>query len=88
MAAIDQATAEATIFLCQCIEMNFRGVLIKPRCHLMLGFFDGHAIDVINLFANRIIIPAEIRSSQNIVIGLAINQRARIAQGIRRNSTR
>ena len=41
MAAIDQALAEAALGFGELVEMDPRGVVIEPRRHHVLGFFDG-----------------------------------------------
>ena len=40
------------------VKVHFRCVLPKSRRHHMLGFFNSHAINMIDLFANLIVTPA------------------------------
>src|SRR5215213_6376026 len=39
--AIDQTAAETVLALGELVEVNARGVLVKPRRYLVLGFLDG-----------------------------------------------
>ena len=55
MAAIDQPPAEAALLGGEQIEMDARGVLIEPRRDHVLGFFDGHAVDMIDLLADLVV---------------------------------
>src|SRR5215469_5752006 len=58
VAAVDQAAAEAALRRRMLVEMDARGVLIEPRCDLMLGLFHGYAVDVVDLLADGIVAEA------------------------------
>ena len=53
--AVDQPAAEAALGLRELIEMDARGILIKPRRDLMLGLLHRHAVDVIDLLPHGVI---------------------------------
>ena len=55
--AVNEAAPEAALRRAELIEMNLCRVLIKPRGQLVLGFFHGHAIDVIDPFADLVVHP-------------------------------
>src|ERR1700719_719084 len=74
--AIDQAAAEPAFAFGKLIEMNTCGVLVKPRGGGMLGFFDGNAVHVIDLFAGFIMIKTVWAAGENRVVGRSINRRA------------
>ena len=48
--------------------MHFRGVLIEPRGDLMLGLLDRHAVDMIDLFADRIILEGIRRTGERPIV--------------------
>ena len=56
--AINEAPAETSLALLMLVEMNPSVVLVEPAGELMLGLLDGHAIEVINLFADLITPPS------------------------------
>src|SRR4051794_15426262 len=68
MAAIDQPPAETVLAHRELIEVDTRGVLIKPRRHLVLGFLHCDAIHMIDLFADVIIAEAVWRARKRKVI--------------------
>ena len=55
MAAIDQPLAEPAFAFGEMIEVDARGVLIKPRRHHVLGVLDRDAGDVIDLLAGLVV---------------------------------
>ena len=57
MPAIDQPAAEAALAFGILVEMDARGVLVEPGRHHVLGFFDRHAVDMVDSFAGFVIVP-------------------------------
>ena len=55
VAAIDQPPAEPGVLGGQAVEMDLGGVLEQARGDLVLGLLDGHAVDVVDLLAHRVI---------------------------------
>jgi hypothetical protein len=55
---IDDAFAETAFRLRVLVEMHFGRILVQTGRHLVLGFFDRHAVDMVDLFADFIIAPA------------------------------
>ncbi len=53
----DNALSEAALGLGVLVEVDFGGILVEPRCNLMLGFFKSHAIDVIDALTGLIVTP-------------------------------
>ena len=82
VAAIDEALAEAAVTGRECVEMHLRGVLEQARRDLMLCLFDRHAVDVIDLLANRIVGPAMGRAGESEIIGRAVDRRTGGAERI------
>ena len=80
MAAIDQAAAEAALAFGELVEMNARGVLVKPCRGHMLGFLDGDAVDVVDALAHFVVAEAMRTAGQHRVIGGRIDDRAGIAE--------
>src|SRR5450759_3241231 len=76
VAAIDQAAAEAALALAELVEMHARGVLIKPRRDLMLGFLHRDAVDMIDFLARFVIAEAMRTAGQHRVIDRSIDRRA------------
>ncbi len=64
MAAIDQSLAEAALLGAERIEVDARGVLIKPGRDLVLGLFDRIAVDVIDLLAYRVVLETIFAASE------------------------
>src|SRR5947208_12039982 len=80
MPAIDQPPSETALALDELVEMNARGILIKPRRDLVLGFLDRHAVDMVNSLADFIIAEAIRAASEREVVSGDIDRRARFAQ--------
>ena len=76
VAAIDQPVAEAAFALGEVVEMNARGVLIKPRRDHVLGVLDRDAVDVIDLLARLVVAEAVRAAGQHGVVGRRIDRRA------------
>ncbi len=72
VAAIDEAAAEPGLALDVLIEMHARGVLEQTGGELMLGFLDGLAVDMIDLLADCVILPAALRARERIVVNFEI----------------
>src|SRR5450830_632035 len=77
MAAIDQAAAEAALALGELVEMDARGILVKPGGDLVLGFFHGDAVEVVDPFAGLVVTEAVRTAGQHRVVGRRTNRRAR-----------
>ncbi len=63
--------------------MDARGVLVKPRRDLMLGFFDRIAVDVIDLLADLVVAEAIGAAGKREIVSRDIERRAGFAQDIR-----
>ncbi len=48
--------------------MHLRGVLVQAGGELVLGFLDGHAVDMVDLLANLVIAPAMAAPGERVVI--------------------
>ena len=77
--AIDQPAAETALGLGKQVEVDARIVLVKPRGHLVFGFFDRHPVDVVDLFADVIVVIAIGAAGKGKIISRDIERRARIA---------
>ena len=88
MAAIDQATAEAALAFGELVEVNLGGVLVQPGGELMLGLFDRHAVDMVDLLARQKIAPAIRRAGQGEVIFARVDHRAGVAELVGRERAR
>src|SRR5215510_5629117 len=73
VSAIDKTTTEPSAAFGELVEMNARGVLIKARRDLVFGFFDSHAVNVVDFFTNFVIAEAMHAPRQHIVIGCGID---------------
>src|ERR1700738_77272 len=82
VAAIDQAAAEAVLALGELVEMNARRVLVEPRRHLVLGFLDCHAVDMVDHLADLIIAPAMRAAGEREVITPHDDDRRGFAEAI------
>src|ERR1044071_9153214 len=78
--AIHQAAAETPFAFGKLVEMDSRGVLIEPRCNLMFGFLNGHAIDVVYFFADLVVTETMRASGQHGVISRRVDMRAASAK--------
>ena len=65
------------------IEVHARGVLIEPRRHLVLGFLDRHAVDVVDLLAGLIVAEAMRRAREREVVVARDDHRAGFAERVR-----
>src|ERR1700735_3751719 len=83
VAAIDQALAEAALLGAVLVEVDARGVLIKPGRDLMLGFFDRVAVDVIDLLADLIVLEVIIATGEREIVSRYVERRAGFTQHIR-----
>ena len=68
VAAVDQAAAEPALAFAELVEMHLRGVLVEARRDLVLGLFDGHAVDVVDPFALGVVAPAIGRAGERDVV--------------------
>ena len=82
MPAIDQAAAEAVLALGELVEVHPRGVLIEPRRHLVLGFLDRHAVDMVDHLADLIIAPAVRAAGEREVVAARDDDRGGFAEAI------
>src|SRR5215472_339319 len=80
MAAIDQASPKSSFAFRELVEMNARGVLIKPRRDLMLGFLDGDAVDVVNSLADVVVAETIGAAGEREVIGGELDRRTSLAE--------
>ena len=67
MPPIDDTAAEAALALSVGIEMNARRIVIKARCHHVFGFFDSHAISVVDALALAVVVE-EARAARLISV--------------------
>ena len=74
MAAIDDAPAEAPVLLRMLVEMDLGGVLIEPRRGHMAGFFDGHAVEMIDPLAGLVVVPEMRAAGQGRVVAREIDR--------------
>ena len=77
--AIGEAAAEARVLAGMGVEMHTRRVLVEARGDLMLGFFDGNAIDVIDFFTDRVVAEAVRTAGKYVVVSRPVDLRARAA---------
>src|SRR6185312_16001100 len=66
--AVDDALAEASLRFGVLIEVHFGRVLVEARRRLMLGFFQGHAVDVVDFFARLVVAPAMRRAREREIV--------------------
>src|ERR1700677_2530607 len=75
MPTIDEPPPEAPLPLAELVEMHLGGVLIKPGRRLVLGLFDGDAVDMIDPLADAIVLEPIVRSAELRIERGAINPR-------------
>src|SRR5262249_58191690 len=80
MPAVDQPPPEPPLALDELIEMNARGVLIKPGRDLVLGFLDRDAVDVIDPLADGVVAETVGAAGEREVIGGDVNRRTGFAE--------
>ncbi len=83
---IDEPPAEALLGLTVLVEMHAGGVLIEARRHLVFGLFDGLAVHVIDLVADRIVFPAAGGAGQRIIVDCELQRRQRFAERVGRDA--
>src|SRR3954469_2492293 len=83
MSAIDQASREAAFRFRELIEMDSRRILIEPRRHLVLGFFDRDAVDMVDFFTDLVVGKAIVAASKSEVVSLDVDGWTRVAQYVR-----
>ena len=69
VAAIDQPAAEPALALAELVEMHLGGVLVEAGREHVLGFLDRHAVDMVDLLADRIIAEAMRRAGEREIVG-------------------
>ena len=69
MATIDEPASEAAFAFTELVEMNARRVLVQPRRHHVLGFFDRHAVDMVDLLADRVVVPRMRAAGKRKIVG-------------------
>src|SRR5271166_5213058 len=74
--AVDEPPAEPPLSLAELVEMNFGGVLVEPGRHLVLGFLDGDAVDMVDSFALSVVLEPIGRTAEGLVERGAIDARA------------
>jgi hypothetical protein len=62
MPAIDEPPPEASLSFGVLVEMHFRRVLVEAGGEHVVAFFNRHAVHMVDLLANLIIVPEEIRA--------------------------
>ena len=72
MAAIDDPFAEPTRLLQDGVKMPLGCILVEPRCDLVLGLFDGHSINMIDLLADLVIFKEMPAPGKNCVVAREI----------------
>src|ERR1700722_17797488 len=80
MPAIDEPPPEAPLPLAELVEMHLGGVLIEPGRRLVLGLFDGDAVDMIDPLAGAIGLRPGLRSAELRGERGAIDRRTRRAE--------
>src|SRR5579884_1284804 len=73
MAAVDQALAESPLAFLEMVEMDARVVLIEPGRHRVFGFFDGDAVQVVDLVAGLVIAAAARAAGKHGVISRSVD---------------
>ena len=73
--AVDEPPAEASLALAELVEMHLGGVLIEPGRRLVLGLFDGDAVDMIDPFAGSVVLEPIGRPAELSVEGGAVDPR-------------
>ena len=83
VSAIDQAAAKAALALGVLVEVDFGGVLPQAGGHHVLGFFHGHAVHMVDLFARLVIVPKMGAARQYRVVfgGVQIRRDHQIGNG-------
>ena len=76
VAAVDQPPAEPALALAVKVEMHLGGVLVEARRDLVLGFFDGDAVDMVDALARRVVAPAIGRTGEREIVGGRVDRRA------------
>src|SRR6516165_10596155 len=72
MPTVDDAATETLVLLYMLIKVHSCRVLIESSCHHMLGFFDCHAVDVIDSFADPVVFPQMQAACKGRVITLHV----------------
>src|ERR1700757_1457231 len=80
---IDQPASETSFALDELVEMNACRVLIKSRSNLMLGFLDSDAVDMVNAFADLIIVKAVRTAGECKVVSREVDRRTSLAEEFR-----
>ena len=80
MPAIDEPAPEAPLPLAELVEMHLGGVLIEPGRRLVLGLFDGDAVDMIDPLAGAIVLEPIGRSAELRIERGAIDPRTGCAE--------
>ena len=80
MPAIDEPPPEAPLPLAELVEMHLGGVLIEPGRRLVLGLFDGDAVDMIDPLAGAIVLEPVRRSAELRVERGAVDRRTSCAE--------
>ncbi len=80
MPAIDEAPPEAPLALTELVEMHLGGVLIESGRGLVLGLFDGDAVDMIDPLAGAIVLEPMRRAGELRIERGAIDPRTGCAK--------
>src|SRR5271166_1060110 len=83
VAAINKAAAKATLSLLVLVKVNPCVILVEPPRKLMLGLFDGHTIEVIDLLANLIIPPSPRAAGKRVAVCVSVERQERGSERLR-----
>src|SRR5271166_7008297 len=74
--AVNESTSEPPLSLAVLVEMHLCGVLVEPGGDHVLGLFDRDPVDVVDAFADGIVLEPVRRPAQRALEGGAVDRRA------------
>ena len=70
--AVDQPPAGRVLGALILVEVDLGGVLIEARGHLVLGLLDGHAVDMVDLLADCVVLERMRRACEGEVVAAEV----------------
>src|SRR5262252_5767588 len=69
MPTIDQPASEPPLSFSELVKMDSRRILVKAGCELVLGFFHGHAMHMVDALARQIVGESSRAAGERVVVG-------------------
>src|ERR1700730_3963065 len=88
MPTVDEPALVAALFGDELVKMNARRVLVEPRGDLMLGFLNGHTLEMVDPFSRLVVVKEVPTTSELEVVGRQIDHRAGRPQRVGRDRLR